>query len=105
MSTNNRHPAEAFLSCAKVRMDGDAKINVAMAVYLTLEAINASAPRGCDGMPAELMIEHGAGPVCVQDLLKKVLGFMRAPIPENPEPEFEEGFCGCGNPHPQDGWN
>lgn len=102
MSTIVRPPAEAFLKCGSVRMSKSDKINLAMAVYLTLEALNESAPRGCDGLPMDLMTDHAGKGVSVQELLTKVLGFMRAPLPPLPAPEFEADKCGCGAPHAED---
>jgi len=99
MNTITRPPASAFMACGKVRLSKEEKINLAMAVYLTLEALNESAPRGCDGLPMDLMTDHGGKGVSVQELLTKVLGFMKAPMPQPPAPDFEDGECGCGAPH------
>lgn len=104
-NTNNRPPASAFEVAGSVKMTKDAKINLAMAVYLTLEAINDSAPRGCDGFPCDMMVAHGEGHVSVQELLTKVLGFLRCPVPPLPEPEFIEGRCGCGGKLSSENWN
>lgn len=102
---NTRPPASAFEVAGTIRMSKEDKINLAMAVYLTLEAVNDSAPLGCDGMPCELMASHGGEDVSVQGLLTKVLGFLRCPIPPIPSPEFVEGRCGCGNKLSSETWN
>jgi len=103
MNTTTRPPASAFTKCGKVRMSKDNKINLAMAVYLTLEALNESAPRGCDGLPMDLMTDHAGRGVSVQELLVKVLGFFGAPVPPPPASEIEHGHCGCGAPHHDSG--
>jgi len=101
----SRHPASDFMKCGEVRLTKHAKINTAMVLYLTLEALNESAPRGCDGMPMDLTVAHGGKPVSVPRLLRETLELLKAPLPADPEPEFEEGCCGCGNPHEPDAWN
>lgn len=105
MKKEQRHPAESFAAAAKVRLTGEDKINLAMAVYLTLEAINESAPRGCDGMPMDLMCGFGPKGTSIQALLRQVLGALRAPMPQEPDPIFEEGRCGCGNKLTSEGFH
>ena len=64
MEMNKRRPVESFLPVRKVRLSQDAKMELAFGAYLVLEAINETAPRGCDGMPMELMVDasvNGAG--------------------------------------------
>ena len=100
---NNKPQAKDFALCGAARLTKQDKINTAMAIYLTLEALNESAPRGCDGLPMELM--HADGQVSIQQLLLQTLSRLKAPVPEAPEPEFEEGACGCGRPHAAEEWN
>lgn len=88
---------QKFEECGGVRLTKIDKINIAMAVYLTLEAINESAPIGCDGRPAELVTELGDGVVVIQRVLTQILERMGAPVPEDPEIEVKEGHCACGN--------
>jgi len=92
-----RHPAEEFLKCGSARLTKDDKVQIAMAVYLALEAINESAPVGCDGKPAELVMSVGEGVVVVQDLLEETLKRLGAPVPEPAEVEVQEGHCACGS--------
>ena len=105
MEKQQRHPVQAFLAAAQTRLSKDDKVNIALGIYLTLEAINDSAPRGCDGFPCDMMVAHGEGHVSVQELLTKVLGFLRCPVPPLPEPEFIEGRCGCGGKLSSENWN
>jgi len=101
MSTKNRHTASDFDPCGSVRLTKQDKIDLGMTLYLTLAALNESAPLGCDGMPMELLVQHGSGRISLQKLLATTLNYMKAPMPHDPEPEFEEGRCGCGKPiHP-----
>ena len=102
---NNKPRAKDFVLCGAARLTKQDKINTAMAIYLTLEALNESAPRGCDGLPMELMVSHADGQVSIQQLLLQTLSRLKAPVPEAPEPEFEEGACGCGRPHAAEEWN
>lgn len=95
MST--RHPKEDFLKCGNVRLTKDEKVNIALALYLTLEAINESAPTGCDGQPAELVVSVGEGAVAIQQLLTRILDRFGAPLPAVPVVEAKEGHCVCGN--------
>ena len=88
---------EQFLQCASVRLGREDKISIAMAVYLTLEALNEMAPTGCDGKPAELAVQVGNETVAIQPLLTQILEKLRAPLPSIPEVEVEEGCCVCGN--------
>lgn len=106
MSRDTRKPkAKDFAPCGAVRLTQQIKIDTAMAIYLTLEALNESAPLGCDGLPMELMVAHADGEVSIQQLLLQTLARFKAPVPEAPVPEFEEGACGCGRPHAVDEWN
>jgi len=93
MSTN-RPSASAFDGCRKAKLTGEDKVNLAMAIYLTLETLNDMAPRGCDGAPCDLMVDHGGGEVSIQKLLTQVLGALRAPVPPIPEAE-DEAECEC----------
>lgn len=88
---------EQFLKCGDVRLKREEKVSIAMAVYLTLEALNDMAPVGCDGKPAELMVSVGEHEVAVQAILTQILERFGAPIPELPEVEATEGHCACGN--------
>jgi hypothetical protein len=97
METNNRHPSRAFVPCGTARLSREQKTAIAMGVYLTLEALNDMAPRGCDGMPMELMVEDSEDGASVQTILTNILIMLRAPIPPEPQPEFVEGRCGCGD--------
>jgi hypothetical protein len=88
---------DQFLHCASVRLKREEKIGIAMAVYLTLEAINEMAPTGCDGKPAELAVQVGNETVAIQPLLTQILETFGAPLPSIPVVEVEEGCCVCGN--------
>ena len=99
--TRTRAAVEDFNAAGTVRLTKEDKISLAMTLYLTLDALNESAPLGCDGMPMELLVEHGSGRVSLQKLIASTLKHMKAPVPQEPEPEFHVGCCGCGNPiHP-----
>ena len=88
---------QQFLKCGNVRLKKEEKVSIAMALYITLEAINEMAPTGCDGKPAELAVEIGDKPVAIQPILTEILERLGAPLPEVPEVEVEEGCCLCGN--------
>ena len=88
---------EKFLACGNVRLKREEKISIAMAIYITLEAINEMAPTGCDGKPAELATQLGDQVVAIQPLLAQILERFGAPIPDLPEVEVKEGCCVCGN--------
>lgn len=88
---------QQFLNCGKARLTKEEKVSIAMAVYLTLEAINDMAPTGCDGKPAELTVGIGKDMVAIQPLLTQILERFGAPLPEIPEVQVEEGCCVCGN--------
>ena len=88
---------DQFLHCASVRLKREEKIGIAMAVYLTLEAINEMAPTGCDGKPAELAVQIGDETVAIQPLLTQILETFGAPLPSIPEVTVREGCCVCGN--------
>ena len=99
--TRTRATVEDFNAAGTVRLTKEDKISLAMTLYLTLDALNESAPLGCDGLPMELLVQHGSGRISLQKLLAATLKHMKAPVPQEPEPEFQEGCCGCGNPiHP-----
>lgn len=97
MEMNKRHPLEAFADVRKTRLSQDAKLEIALGAYLALEALNETAPRGCDGMPMDLMVDASVNGSSVQGILRKILTTLNAPIPPDPEPEFQEGRCGCGD--------
>jgi len=97
MSEDSMSKQERFLRCGSVRLKKEEKVSIAMAVYLTLEAINEMAPTGCDGKPAELAVKMGKETVVIQPLLEQILQRFGAPLPELPEVEVEEGCCVCGN--------
>lgn len=97
METNKRRPVQSFLPVRKVRLSQDAKMELAFGAYLVLEAINETAPRGCDGMPMELMVDASVNGASVQGILRRMLEVLNAPLPPEPEPEFTEGRCGCGD--------
>ena len=96
---------EKFLACGNVRLKKEEKVSLAMAVYLTLEAINDMAPTGCDGKPAELTVGIGKDMVAIQPLLTQILERLGAPIPETPEASPEDGHCVCGNPLEEEDYN
>ena len=97
MSEDSMSKQERFLRCGSVRLKKEEKVSIAMAIYITLEAINEMAPTGCDGKPAELATQLGDHVVAIQPLLTQILERFGAPIPEVPEVEAEEGHCICGN--------
>lgn len=97
MSEDNMSKQERFLRCGNVRLKKEEKVSIAMAVYLTLEAINEMAPTGCDGKPAELATQLGDQVVAIQPLLVQILERLGAPLPDLPEVDAEEGCCLCGN--------
>jgi hypothetical protein len=105
MEKNQRHPVQAFLAAAQTRLSKDDKVNIALGIYLTLEAINESAPRGCDGMPMDLTVGMGKDQTCVQEILKSILGRLGCPVPPEPDPIFEEGRCGCGGKLSSEGFH
>ena len=97
MEANKRHPSRSFIPAGNARLSKEQKMTIAMGVYLTLEALHDMAPRGCDGMPMELMVENSADGTSVQTILANILIMLRAPLPPEPQPEFVEGRCGCGD--------
>ena len=97
MEMNKRHPLQSFLPVRKVRLSQDAKMELALGAYLVLEAINETAPRGCDGMPMELIVDISKDDTSVQGVLRRMLEILNAPLPPEPEPEFVGGRCGCGD--------
>jgi hypothetical protein len=94
---SEKSKADQFIKCGSTRLTKEDKVNIAMAVYLTLDAVNHTAPTGCDGKPAELTVPLGDGVVVIQNILTQILERFGAPIPELPEVETKEGHCVCGN--------